>query len=124
MKWTSNDKSVDHQFAYNNIAVHAVSRDVSSFQHECLFLLVVNECHDPQCKCLLILCQVCQCMMTYSDCAANEDNDIHDIEDGNHGDDEEEMSSVEIRIVPEDSTQCNVLHGLTYSLMIFRMQQK
>ena len=64
MKWTSNDKSVDHQFAYNNIAVHAVSRDVSSFQHECLFLLVVNECHDPQCKCLLILCQVCQCMMT------------------------------------------------------------
>lgn len=39
LKWTSNDQSNEVVLSYPSISLHAISRDVSSFPHECLYVL-------------------------------------------------------------------------------------
>lgn len=87
LSWTSDDQSEQISLEYPDISIHAISRDTSSFPHECVYLL---------------------------HCSAEEEEDEEEEEEddegvgkgGMEGNDSGKMT--EIRLVPPDSSQCEL----------------
>ena len=85
LTWMSDDQSEQFSLEYPGISIHAVSRDTSTFPHECVYLL-----HCP-----------------------TEEEEEEEEEESDEGVGEEGRASgnnggkmTEIRLVPPDSSQC------------------
>jgi len=87
LSWTSDDQSEQISLEYPDISIHAISRDTSSFPHECVYLL---------------------------HCSTEEEEDEEEEEEddegvGKGGREENDCGKMtEIRLVPPDSSQCEL----------------
>ena len=94
LTWTSDDESEQFSLEYPGISIHAVSRDTSTFPHECVYLL---------------------------HCPTEEEEEEEEEEESDEGVGEEGRTGgnnggkmTEIRLVPPDSTQCKFVAWLKY----------
>jgi len=93
ISWRSDAANSQFSIEYKGVSIHAVSRDVSKFPHQCLYLMVDGKVDDD----------VAQCVPEAEE-AAPMDAENDDVVDDEEEDDDDDPVT-EIRFVPADENQ-------------------
>jgi len=93
ISWRSDAAGSQFSIEYKGVSIHAVSRDITKFPHQCLYLMVDGKVDDDVARC------VPEAEEASPMDAENDDDDDDD------GEDDDEDPVTEIRFVPADMNQ-------------------